>query len=790
LKVKGLPNVFALAHYSKGYDSIFILKTLFDTESDEALKKPPTVIQSSGKIIMVEYQNMRFTDTFSFFGTPLRNLPKTFGLPEPVKKGWFPFLFVTEDNLNYVGELPAAEYFDPDGMNAKENKQFVEWYATELKKQKTFDLWAELVAYCEQDVRVLRMACASFEKLFFEKTGIRPLANKITIASTCMTVFLRLFYEPGTIGLVPRRGYRWTNPTSKAALEWLAYRQSLLGEGQVIQHAGNSRELKIGKFHVDGFLPPNTVLDYYGCVWHGCRACYPVGRRPTQRSMPDLEIRYQHTIKREEILRKQGYELVTIWGCEHARLKQSTPEAFENLETYSEPLQPRDAFFGGRTTPFKLLYDVKGTEKIMYKDFTSLYPYINKTATYPVSHPDVYVNDDCPNVRDVLGLVKCVVLPPRSLYLPVLPMHGEDGKLLFVLCRTCALTLNQESCTHSDDERELTGTWVSTELQAALDRGYVVKRVFEVWDYKKSARYDPETRSGGLFAGYVNTFIKGKAEASGWPDQCVTEEEKRNYIEEFYRAEGVRLDPENIENNPGLRAIYKSLLNNFWGKFGQRSDLRQTVFVSDFEELLELHHRPGTNNPEYIPVGPEDRERIMASFQPQASEAEAAAYVSPVIAAFTTANARLKLLSAMETVGRDILYVDTDSIIYVTRDNSDPLPVGVATGEFTSEVGAGVYIEQFCAGGPKNYSYKTNTGETGIKTKGVTITAGNKDLITHEALRNLVIVGGSVSVAGRQIRRTKDLQVVTIDVSKEWQVCHTKRRVVGRFDTLPFGYVD
>jgi len=105
---------------------------------------------------------------------------------------------------------------------------------------------------------------------------------------------------------------------------------------------------------------------------------------------------------------------------------------------------------------------------------------------------------------------------------------------------------------------------VSSELQAALDRGYVVTRMYEVWDYKKSARYDPTTQTGGLFAGYVNAFIKGKAEASGWPAHCTTQEEKDAYIEDFYRAEGVRLDPTLISSNPGLRAIYKSLLNNFW----------------------------------------------------------------------------------------------------------------------------------------------------------------------------------------------------------------------------------
>ncbi|CAL1264770.1 unnamed protein product, partial [Larinioides sclopetarius] len=51
---------------------------------------------------------------------------------------------------------------------------------------------------------------------------------------------------------------------------------------------------------------------------------------------------------------------------------------------------------------------------------------------------------------------KCKILPPRGLYLPVLPFRC-NGKLMFPLCRTCAETLNQSSCHHSDEERNIIG---------------------------------------------------------------------------------------------------------------------------------------------------------------------------------------------------------------------------------------------------------------------------------------------------------------------------------------------
>ena len=64
---------------------------------------------------------------------------------------------------------------------------------------------------------------------------------------------------------------------------------------------------------------------------------------------------------------------------------------------------------------------------------------------------------------------------------------------------------------------------------------------------------------------YVNTFLKIKQEASGYPKDCVTEEQKQAYIEDYYDHEGIHLDPEKINYNPGLRSLAKLMLNSFWG---------------------------------------------------------------------------------------------------------------------------------------------------------------------------------------------------------------------------------
>ncbi|GFS50732.1 uncharacterized protein TNCV_111211 [Trichonephila clavipes] len=69
------------------------------------------------------------------------------------------------------------------------------------------------------------------------------------------------------------------------------------------------------------------------------------------------------------------------------------------------------------------------------------------------------------------GLAKCKVFPPKKLFHPVLPFQC-NGKLMFPLCRTCAETLNQKTCSHTEEERSITGTWVTEEVKKAREKGY------------------------------------------------------------------------------------------------------------------------------------------------------------------------------------------------------------------------------------------------------------------------------------------------------------------------------
>lgn len=191
------------------------------------------------------------------------------------------------------------------------------------------------------------------------------------------------------------------------------------------------------------------------------------------------------------------------------------------------PLNPRDAFYGGRTNASTLYFKSDGETKMYYYDICSLYPYINKTSKTVSGHPKVHVGDACMKLpwQNMDGLMKVTVSPPRRLDFPVLP-YRLHKKLMFFLCLTCAAKLSQCSCDHNDKERQFTGAWVMDEVKLVLAKGYQIVKIHEIWEYEVT-QYDPVTRTGGFFSEFINHFLKMKVEASGWPKSCKTDEHKK-----------------------------------------------------------------------------------------------------------------------------------------------------------------------------------------------------------------------------------------------------------------------
>ena len=152
-----------------------------------------------------------------------------------------------------------------------------------------------------------------------------------------------------------------------------------------------------------------------------------------------MEEVYDANCAKTALLRSMGFTVVEMWECFWDDLSKHDPRLIQFLHTLEieEPLDPRHAFYGGRTGATCLYHntdEAKG-EKVHYIDVTSEYPWVNKYGTYPVGHPQILTSPQITDLSDYYGIAKVDIVPSEELFNPVLPCRS-GGKLTFPLCRT------------------------------------------------------------------------------------------------------------------------------------------------------------------------------------------------------------------------------------------------------------------------------------------------------------------------------------------------------------------
>ena len=147
-------------------------------------------------------------------------------------KGFFPYSYISEDKINYIGVYPKAEEYHPERMNEKRRKEFIAWHKEKVDSGAIFDCQKELSAYLKSDVKVLTESMETFASKMLELTGIDPTVECMTIASTAFKVLQTKFLEPYTIALEPLGGWRHNQQNqSVEALQWLEFENAKIGGG-------------------------------------------------------------------------------------------------------------------------------------------------------------------------------------------------------------------------------------------------------------------------------------------------------------------------------------------------------------------------------------------------------------------------------------------------------------------------------------------------------------------------------------------------------------------------------
>ena len=228
------------------------------------------------------------------------------------------------------------------------------------------------------------------------------------------------------------------------------------------------------------------------------------------------------------------------------------------------------------------------------------------------------------------------------------------------------------------------------------------------------------------------------------------------------------------------------------GKFAQRTNMTKVKIISDPAEYFDLlsSDQIKVTDANFI-----NDELIEVHFENVDEFVEADGKINVVIAAFTTAHARLKLYSVLEQLDRRVLYFDTDSVIYVSKDGEWEPPTGSYLGELTDELEGG-HITTFVSGGPKNYAYETNTSKTVCKVRGITLNYRTVQKVNFNVMCDMICLRAlsdltdtiTVNIPFKIARNKNDKNVATRREDKDYRIVYSKRVIVNNFDTLPYGF--
>lgn len=153
----------------------------------------------------------------------------------------------------------------------------------------------------------------------------------------------------------------------------------------------------------------------------------------------------------------------------------------------------------------------------------------------------------------------------------------------------------------------------------------------------------------------------------------------------------------------------------------------------------------------------------------------------------------MKLFYFLEKIGKRVLYCDTDSIIFISRNNEYEPELGNYIGQFTNEIDPedGNYIEEFVTAGPKSYAFKTDTGVTDCTVKGITFNYLTSLQINFDSIQNIVCCEKDKILTVEQekfIRDRHSFEIHTEKQNKIYRYVFDKRVVLKDLKTLPFGY--
>ena len=666
-----------------------------------------------------------------------------------------------------------------------------------------FSVHKLLVDYCTRDTQVLRLGMDAYLDIVYKRFGIHALEGSVTLSSLAFRIY-RTFFMPNNIYNVDSCDILANN--SKIQLEWLYYLKTYLDpeKYELITVREKLSQVNIncgGKsYSVDGIIRHKdtnklVICELAGCHFHSHMLEPNV---PCKLNRMGDTGKYKSTLHRLKQIQK-FYDVHLVWECEWKKLRKTDSKIKAICGEFREHISrglisPRQGLYGGRTELYRRFYRVQGNEQLKYYDIVSLYPWIQKSHNFPVNRYFTVYGRSLPDINGFKKIMKkhpnsgialISMRAPHQCYFPILPMK-ISGILSFSLCPLCSETLTFP-CPHDDSQRVITGTYTYAEIEEALKAGYEIEKLHEIIFFKEVAP---------IFRACINTLAALKIAYSGWPADVVTEEQKKAYVEGF-KAQGIEITLQEMQDSPGAKKVFKLILNSIWGRLALNTAKYKSLgLLESIEELIALYHSEGPHQIEDI-LNSITSDKIIYSYSEE--KVRRSKDSNTILASMVTSLARIELLKAMSKLKGNLLYVDTDSVVFHTSANVDFNGQSYLIGGWTDELleawGPDCKPIEFISCAPKCYAIKGINTKTGkyvyiIKMKGMTLQKENQER-DYENLRR-VVLGENVEFPYPQTQFKLDPKSSSIrlkSIVKVLRDSSMKRHVMpNRIDTLPYGW--
>lgn len=227
-----------------------------------------------------------------------------------------------------------------------------------------------------------------------------------------------------------------------------------------------------------------------------------------------------------------------------------------------------------------------------------------------------------------------------------------------------------------------------------------------------------------------------------------------------------------------------------------RQDKEKKVFVKHKNHLLNLMTNPSLEINSFSELS---QDALLVSYKMREECTQMQPNVNVVLAAYTTAQARMHLYAYLDKLQERCLYYDTDSVIYTCKDDENILPLGDHLGELTDELaafGENSFISEAVFTAEKSYAFIVKVpgheDQTVCKVKGIHLNFKNSEKINFTSLKNLVLGNRdeTITLENDVILRTCNSTVYITQQSYRLKVNATKRAKIGseKIETQPYGF--